>query len=154
LHRQENVDSKKTFTEILEGLKKISEKVKLPIIFPMHPRTNKMVTKFKLRLPQGIIAIKPVGFLDSLWLQANARLVLSDSGGMQEETCILRVPCVTLRNNTERSQTIEVGANIIAGTKPQGIFKAALAMLERRQSWRNPFGDGKTAERILKAILN
>lgn len=153
LHRQENVDSKKIFADILQGLERTYEKIKLPIIFPIHPRTAKMLDKFQLCLPQCIKMIKPVGFLDFLWLEANARLVLSDSGGVQEETCILKVPCVTLRNNTERPETIEVGSNLIAGTKPQDIVKAAFTMLERRRNWRNPFGDGKTADKILKVIL-
>ena len=85
----------------------------LPVIFPMHPRTRKMVTEFGLEL-DGIRAIEPVGFLEFLQLEANARLALTDSGGVQEETCILGVPCVTLRENTERPETVDVGANPVS----------------------------------------
>lgn len=154
LHRQENVDSKKTFTDILLGLEKIYKQYNLPIIFPMHPRTEKMAKKFHLRLPAGVKTVKPQGFLDFLWLEANAALALTDSGGVQEEACILRVPCVTLRNNTERPETVQAGANLIAGSKPRHIVRSAGKMLAARRTWHNPFGDGRSSERILEILLN
>jgi UDP-N-acetylglucosamine 2-epimerase (non-hydrolysing) len=98
--------------------------------------------------------IEPVNFLDFLQLEANAKLVLTDSGGVQEETCILKVPCVTLRENTERPETIEVGANILAGTDPQRIKECVEVMFTKKREWVNPFGDGKAAKRITEILEN
>ncbi len=153
LHRQENVDSKKIFQNILKSLKDVKSVLKLPIIFPMHPRTAKMLNKFKLKIHQGVRVIDPIGFLDFLWLEANAALVMTDSGGIQEETCILKVPCVTLRNNTERPETVSVGSNVVAGTQPENIVKSVVKMLNVERKWQNPFGDGQTARRILDILL-
>jgi UDP-N-acetylglucosamine 2-epimerase (non-hydrolysing) len=94
----------------------------------------------------------PVGYLDFLKLLNNARLCLTDSGGIQEEACILNVPCVTLRENTERPEAVSVGANILAGTNPVSIVDTAGIMLERTPSWKNPFGDGQAAVRIIDVI--
>lgn len=153
LHRQENVDSRKIFANLLKGIALVSQKTRLPIIFPIHPRTLKRLSIFGLRLPAGIISIKPVGFLDFLWLEANARLIMTDSGGAQEEACILKVPCLTLRDNTERPETVAAGANMIAGRQPQDILNAALKMIKVKNNWQNPLGDGKASSRILKTIL-
>ena len=94
--------------------------------------------------------IKPIGYFDFLHLESNAKLVLSDSGGVQEETCILKVPCVTLRYNTERPESVEVGANIIAGTNPKKILSCTKKMLRRKPNWKNPFGDGKNRQKNYK----
>lgn len=80
-------------------------------------------------------------------------MILTDSGGIQEESCILRVPCVTLRDNTERPETLEVGSNVLVGTIPERILNGVKLMLERKNNWINPFGDGKAAKRIVKIIL-
>lgn len=153
LHRQENVDSKKALKGILKGVELVGEKLQLPIIFPMHPRTAKMLKKFNLNLPDCVKTIKPIGFLDFVWLEASSKLVMTDSGGVQEESCILQVPCVTLRNNTERPETIDVGSNIVSGTTPQKILKAAMKMNSAKKKWQNPFGDGKSGERMIKILL-
>ncbi len=153
LHRQENVDSKKIFANILKGLSMVERRLKMPIIFSMHPRTAKMIKRFKLKIPNPVSIIAPIGFLDFLWLEANAKFVMTDSGGVQEETCTLKVPCVTLRNNTERPETVAVGSNIIAGTDPEGIVKASTKMFKSKRKWKNPLGDGKSAERILKVLM-
>jgi UDP-N-acetylglucosamine 2-epimerase (non-hydrolysing) len=153
LHRQENVDSKKIFQSILLGLSKVFEKYNMPIVFSMHPRTKKMISQFGIKLPEGIWVIEPLGFIDFLWLEASAALVLSDSGGVQEEACILKVPCVTLRNNTERPETVSAGSNLIAGTTSEGILKASARMMKRKRAWKNPFGDGRSAERMLNIIM-
>ena len=152
LHRQENVDNKKRFKGILEGLTRIHESFGLPLVFPVHPRTEKMIKSFGLKL-RGFQMIKPRGFMEFIQLESNARLALTDSGGVQEETCILKVPCVTIRQSTERPETVDVGANIIAGVDPQSIVNAAEIMLDKPRSWKNPFGDGKTGDRIV-GILN
>ncbi len=152
LHRQENVDDKKRLASILRGLEKVSAHFKMPIVFPAHPRTVKMLHHFGLSLPKGVGAHAPVGFLDFLRLEAAARLILSDSGGVQEESCILRVPCVTLRTSTERPETVEVGANAIAGYRPENILKCSRRMIRLKRSWKNPFGDGHASERILQIV--
>jgi UDP-N-acetylglucosamine 2-epimerase (non-hydrolysing) len=113
----------------------------------MHPRTRKMVEQFGISL-DGITVMNPVGFLEFLQLESNARLVLTDSGGVQEETCILGVPCVTLRENTERPETIEVGANMLVGSDSERICEGVRAMLARRAGWANPYGDGTAGSMI------
>lgn len=153
LHRQENVDSKKIFANLLKGLSMVEDKLNLPVVFPVHPRTTKMLKKFKLKMPKSVKVIAPTGFLDFLWLETNAALVMTDSGGVQEETCILKVPCVTLRNSTERPETVAVGSNIIAGRKSEDILRASTRMLKSKRNWTNPFGDGKAAQRILSVLM-
>jgi len=152
-HRQENVDSRLRFGEILKGLELVSQEFSLPVVFPVHPRTRKMAAEFGFEF-DGIRAIEPLGFLEFLQLEANARLALTDSGGVQEETCILGVPCVTLRENTERPETVDVGANMLAGTGSDKIMNCAMRMLETDTRWKNPFGDGRTGERIVKIVGN
>ena len=151
-HRQENVDVKERLKGILKGLELIRQEFSMPVVFPMHPRTRRRIREFGLSL-DGIEVINPLGFLEFLQLEANARLVLTDSGGVQEETCILKVPCVTLRDNTERPETIEVGANMLAGTDPEKILGCSKIMLNRGRNWENPFGDGKAGKRIVGIII-
>jgi len=148
-HRAENVDVKERLAGIIRGLQLIQSKYRIPVIFPMHPRTVKMGKTFGTAF-EGITVTKPIGYLDFLELEAHAKLVLTDSGGVQEETCILQVPCVTLRQNTERPETLEVGSNILAGAEPKGILQGVDTMLHRKQNWKHPFGDGKAGERIVK----
>jgi len=156
-HREENVDFPDVLTSILKALKLVSRELKIPLIFPIHPRTQKRIKGFNLvSLLEGIHNLKvinAVGYLDFLTLLNNARLVLTDSGGIQEESCILRVPCVTLRENTERQETVLVGANTIAGTKPENILKAVINSLDKKRDWPNPFGDGRAAEKIVNVLL-
>lgn len=153
LHRQENVDSKERFSSIVRGIKLVADSFKIPVIFSAHPRTVKKMDKFNLRFGPGVKIIKPVDFLSFLCLEANASLILTDSGGIQEEACILRVPCVTLRENTERPETVKVGSNIIGGTEPKGILKASLKIIGGRRDWLSPFGDGHAAEKMLSILL-
>ncbi|MDM7912849.1 MAG: UDP-N-acetylglucosamine 2-epimerase [Methanotrichaceae archaeon] len=98
-------------------------------------------------------AINPVGFLEFLQLESNARLALTDSGGVQEETCILGVPCVTLRDNTERPETLEVGSNVLAGADSLRMVEKAKLMMGRENGWKNPFGDGRAGESILEHLI-
>jgi UDP-N-acetylglucosamine 2-epimerase (non-hydrolysing) len=152
-HRAENVDNAKRLGEILMGLELVAKEFSLPVIFPIHPRTRKMVQQFGFELC-CIRAIEPVGFLEFLQLEAGARLALTDSGGVQEETCILGVPCVTLRENTERPETVDVGANVLAGTGSERIIDGARRMLARQEGWENPFGDGTAGQRIIQILGN
>ena len=148
-HRAENVDFKDRLEHIISGLSKLHDRYQCPVIFPMHPRTRKMMEEFGLS-SRGITIVPPIGYLDFLVLETNARLVLTDSGGLQEETCILGVPCVTLRENTERPETVDVGANMLAGTDAKKIVAAAGKMLAAPKTWENPYGDGKAGERIVE----
>lgn len=151
-HRAENVDHKEKLAGLLEGIRRVCEKHKLPALYPIHPRTKKMITQFGLSVPECIKLTEPAGYLDFLQLQQHAKLILTDSGGVQEEACILGVPSVTLRENTERPETLQAGASMLVGTDPDRIAKGADEMLLRPRDWKNPFGDGKTAERIREIL--
>ena len=151
IHRQENVDDKKRFQGIIEGLERVQNEFDLPLVYPIHPRAKKRLKAFNIKL-NGVKPIEPLDYFGFLQLEENARLVLTDSGGVQEETCILKVPCVTLRYNTERPETLEVGSNVLAGTNPHEIVEKVKLMLCRDKSWENPFGDGKAGQRIVKIL--
>ncbi len=148
-HRQENVDNPQKFGGILRGLEKLSKEFDIPAVYPIHPRSRKMMQEFGVHTNGRIMLTDPVDFLDFLKLESNARLVLTDSGGVQEETCILGVPCVTLRDNTERPETVGVGSNMLAGTEPERIVECTRKMLAGANGWKNPFGDGKAGEMII-----
>jgi UDP-N-acetylglucosamine 2-epimerase (non-hydrolysing) len=157
LHRPSNVDDPKVFGRILQSLETIATKV--PIVFPVHPRTRKMIDEFglndRIEKAQGLRLIDPLGYLDFLGLYSTARLVLTDSGGIQEETTALGIPCLTLRENTERPVTVEMGTNTVVGTDSEKITTHALAALNgngNRTGRIPPFWDGHTAERILAAL--
>jgi UDP-N-acetylglucosamine 2-epimerase (non-hydrolysing) len=150
-HRAENVDDKMRLSEIVEGLLQIHKAYSIPVIFPIHPRTEKKISEFGIKL-DGITIIPPQNFLEFLELEANAKLILTDSGGVQEEACILGVPCVTLRDNTERPETIKVGANMLAGVKSDSIVRATKKMSGAEGIWKNPFGDGTAALKIIDVL--
>jgi len=158
LHRPSNVDEAVPFARILDALEKIG--ARLPIIFPVHPRTRRMIDELglssRIDRAQGLKLIEPVGYLDFLALLRDARLVLTDSGGIQEETTVLGIPCITLRENTERPITVDMGTNIVAGSDSKRIVEAALRALDayKRPAPRDiPLWDGHTADRILDALL-
>jgi UDP-N-acetylglucosamine 2-epimerase (non-hydrolysing) len=152
VHRQENVDDKARFTSILKALNEVNESLDLPVLFPVHPHSRARINEFGLDAGK-IGLINPVDYLGFIELEKNARLILTDSGGVQEEACILGVPCVTLRDNTERPETVEVGANILAGTSANEILRCVREMSGRAGKWEVPFGDGKAAENIVGIIL-
>ena len=151
VHRQENVDNPRRFKEILDGLKLVQEYYSMPVVYTIHPRARSKMKEYNLD-SKGIILTEPLDYLNFLMLESKAKMIFTDSGGVQEEACILGVPCVTLRDNTERPETLEVGANIIAGTNPRRILEAAERMMDNEGKWPNPFGDGKAGERIVKII--
>jgi len=151
-HRSENVDEKDKLEGIIKGMEMLSSEFHLPIIYPIHPRTKKMLKSFNLKFSDNIKLIEPLGYLDFLNLESNAKLILTDSGGVQEEACILKVPCVTLRENTERPETVKISSNMLAGTDPEKILKYSIEMLNRKEEWENPFGNGNAAEKIINIL--
>jgi len=153
VHRQENVDEPRRFKNIISGLKLLEKYYNMPIIYPIHPRARKKMKEYNLD-HESIILTEPLDYLSFLALESKAKLILTDSGGVQEEACILKVPCVTLRDNTERPETLEVGANIIAGTEPKRILEKVISMIESKRNWPNPFGDGKASQRIIRILLS
>jgi len=150
-HRQENVDDKERFKGILDGLRLVGEEFGISLIYPIHPRAKKKISEYELNT-EDITLIEPVGYLNFLRLESKAKLILTDSGGIQEEACILGVPCVTLRDNTERPETLEVGSNALAGTRPEEIVKMTRIMLGKSKGWKNPFGDGEAGKTIVKIL--
>jgi len=153
-HRAESVDSKERLSEILEGMRLVHKEFGVPIVFPIHPRTKNNMDKMGLKIPEGVVVIGPVGYLDFLQLIMNAKAVITDSGGIQEETCILKVPCITIREFTERGETVKIGANMIAGYDSKKILDYTKKMVVQPRTWGNPFGDGKAAERIIGTLLS
>jgi len=150
-HRAENVDVKERFQGMIKGLQMIREEFGLPVIYPIHPRSKKCLEKFGMDT-DGVDIINPVGFLEFLQLEEAAKVVLTDSGGVQEETCILGTPCVTLRDNTERPETIDCGSNVLAGIDPKTILGKTRSMIENDDRWNNPFGKGDSALKIIDII--
>jgi UDP-N-acetylglucosamine 2-epimerase (non-hydrolysing) len=159
LHRPSNVDEAATLRGIFEALVEVAKEI--PIVFPIHPRTRKMVEQFGLGAycsatpkPEGLWITEPLGYLDLLHLNMHATMVITDSGGLQEETTVLGVPCLTLRHNTERPITCEVGTNFIVGNSRDAILGQALKVLRGEvprgrvpQKW-----DGRAADRIVDVL--
>jgi UDP-N-acetylglucosamine 2-epimerase (non-hydrolysing) len=153
LHRPSNVDSMDKLGELLGAIAAIAAEV--PVIFPVHPRTQQRLAQAGITCHPQLRLIPPLGYLDFLCLMSNATLVLTDSGGIQEETTALAVPCLTLRDNTERPVTISEGTNILVGNDPDKILTAARGILagERKVGRIPPLWDGKAAERIVEVLL-
>lgn len=151
-HRGENVDDQGNFTSLLEGVGRFAAETGMEVVYPVHPRAASRLETFDLGRPTEITFVDPQTYLDFLRLQAEAAIVFTDSGGVQEESCILSVPCVTLRENTERPETIEVGSNVLAGTDPARIQETGEEMLRRETTWENPFGDGTAAQTIVDQL--
>ena len=154
LHRPSNVDDRLVLQEILQAVQDISES--MPVIFPIHPRTAQRIREFELdsMVHGGVRLSEPLGYLEFLSLMSGAKFVMTDSGGLQEETTILAVPCLTIRENTERPVTISEGTNVLVGTNRERILEEARKILAR--NWKTPqvpeYWDGKAADRIA-AIL-
>jgi UDP-N-acetylglucosamine 2-epimerase (non-hydrolysing) len=153
LHRPSNVDDPPTLRGILSALNRISQE--MPVVFPMHPRTQaRLQTPALGALVSGLQTTEPFGYLEFLKLMGSARVVLTDSGGIQEETTILRIPCLTLRDNTERPVTCEMGTNRLVGTAPDRIMAAYREAIngQSKHSQTPPLWDGRAAERIATII--
>lgn len=154
LHRPSNVDDREAFGGILQALEEISRTI--PVIFPIHPRTQKQAGEFGLTFGGRIHTCAPLGYLEFLNLTSNAAVVLTDSGGLQEETTILGVPCLTIRHNTERPVTIDQGTNALVGNRPEAILEEARRIL--RGDWKQgaipELWDGRAAERIVRTLAS
>jgi UDP-N-acetylglucosamine 2-epimerase (non-hydrolysing) len=153
LHRPSNVDSMEKLAELLSAIDAIAAEV--PVIFPVHPRTQQRLSQAGISHHPHLRLIAPVGYLDFLCLLSKASVVLTDSGGIQEETTALGVPCLTLRENTERPITISQGTNILVGTEPAKIVAAAHEILggNSKAGRIPPLWDGHAAERIVEILL-
>jgi len=160
LHRQENVDSFESLEKILNAIVRLK---KLIVIFPVHPRTRKQLHSFnlytKLKEQKHVRLIEPVSYLENINLIKKANLILTDSGGMQKEAFWLKTPCITLRENTEWIETVQIGANYLAGSNTEQIVKTAEKIIENKEEFckkleklPNPFGDGCASQKILKII--
>jgi UDP-N-acetylglucosamine 2-epimerase (non-hydrolysing) len=152
-HREENVDVEEHLIGSLEGVDTASREAGITTIFAAHPRTTKRLREFGrtewVESLANIRMIDAVGYLDFLHLVSNARIVFTDSGGVQQEACIHHTPCVTLRENTEWTETLDIGANRLAGSDPERIVNATRDALQEKRAWVCPFGSGDTAEQIV-----
>jgi len=154
LHRPSNVDDRSTLNAIMTELRRLAES--MPVVFPVHPRTRKMLAEFGIVVEKnnGLGVVDPVGYHESLCLAESARLILTDSGGLQEESTYFRTPCLTLRPNTERPVTVEVGSNRLTRIEKLGDDLCNLLAEPPRLGQIPPLWDGRTAERIVEAVVH
>ncbi len=152
IHRAENTDDPDRLRSIFRGLNLVAESA-LPVIVPLHPRTRNRISSLDLKLSPGLRLLTPVSYLDMILLEKNARVVITDSGGVQKEAYFYKVPCVTLRDETEWLETVRSGWNIVAGTQAKDIAEAATAA-RKPSRWENHYGDGNAARHILDILLS
>ncbi len=152
LHRPSNVDHRETFAGIADAVDELARE--RSVFFPVHPRTRKKMEEHGIRMGERVRLLPPLGFSESLFLWKDAEAVLTDSGGLQEETTALGVPCLTIRENTERPVTVEVGTNVLAGTSRNGILEGFRRSLARKGIAKvPPLWDGKASQRIWSVLL-
>jgi UDP-N-acetylglucosamine 2-epimerase (non-hydrolysing) len=156
LHRDSNTDSPTRLDELLTALATVHDLSGLDIVLPAHPRVIQRLDRFDLLKRasnlDGVHFVKPMGYLEFLVTLKHARIVLTDSGGVQEEACILGVPCVTVRTSTERQETLEVGSNVLAPTGADVVAAVEEALELRHLDWPNPFGEGDAGQRIVECL--
>ena len=152
IHRSSNVDEEVPLREICQLLAAHFNEFKLELVWPMHPRTLKKLKEYNIALPEGVRTISPLGYFDFLRLQMEAKIILTDSGGVQEESCVLGTPCLTLRENTERPETLQVGSNFLVGRNITKALEATHCFFNEKKTWSNPFGDGQAAKRIVETV--
>jgi UDP-N-acetylglucosamine 2-epimerase (non-hydrolysing) len=149
-HRSENVDNEESLKNIVDALNEIGEIIK--VVVSLHPRTKNKIEKFGLILNKKILVSSPMGFFDFVKLEKNATLVITDSGTVQEECCIFGVPALTIRESTERQETIECGSNVLCGTKKENIIEAFYALINRKNKWKVP--DDYLVENVSDTVIN
>lgn len=153
LHRPESVDDEQTLRAILSAVEEVAREHDLAVEFPVHPRTRKRLSEFRVSLPSRVSIARPQSFGETLRLQASARLVITDSGGLQEEACVLGTPCVVARTHTDRPEAIAVGAAVLAGVEGESIVAGSHRILGGSgNDWEQPFGDGSAGKRIVDRL--
>jgi UDP-N-acetylglucosamine 2-epimerase (non-hydrolysing) len=153
-HRPSNVDDKMVLNSLLSVITKTAILHNCFVYFPAHPRTMKQINYFGIKVNNKYLKIiDPVGYLEMLALEKNAELIFTDSGGIQEEACILQVPSIVLRDNTERPEALEVGSSMLVHHRNKEFISDVTTMIKKRRNWQNPFGDGNSANNILDGIL-
>jgi len=153
-HRPATVDVEKNISAVLEALAAVAKEHDKRVVFPAHPRTVKMIESFGLKLDEVIEVIEPVGYVDMLMLMKHAYVVVTDSGGIQEEACILERKCAVIRENTERPEALNVGGGILVGNSDRNrIVNGIAEILGKDVEWYNPFGDGSTGQRIIEILV-
>ncbi len=153
-HRAGNVDIPENLLKVLDIINYISDHSPYKLVWPIHPRTKKNIEENNYKLNEKVICSGPTGYLDFLMLEKSASIIVTDSGGLQEEACIIGTPCITIRENTERPETVDVGANKLVGLDIE-LFKEAFEYFTKQShTWISPFGDGTTAKKILDTITN
>ncbi len=155
LHREENTDNPTRLRSALEAIHAVGVELGLTPLMFTHPRTQKRIEALGLSsaVRNGIRFEEPIGYLDFLDMLASAALVCTDSGGVQQEACILKTPALTFRDNTEWTETIEMGANLLVGVDPHAAVEGARTMVHKCGTWSQPFGDGSAAERIVSTVI-
>ncbi|HVZ22011.1 MAG TPA: UDP-N-acetylglucosamine 2-epimerase, partial [Vicinamibacterales bacterium] len=153
-HRPSTVDDPERRDALLSAIADAARRLGLVVVFPVHPRTERRM-RADDAARYGFIATEPLGYVDLLRLQSSAALVMTDSGGIQEEACILRVPSVTLRPNTERPEALHVGATVLQPEADADALAASMrAQMSKPRDWPNPFGDGHTAQRVVDRLVS
>lgn len=151
LHRQENVDDPKTLIQMISNFQRIVKDTSTTLVLPLHPRTKQLLNKHAIDTT-SLSLIEPQDYFNFLALLNNARMVFTDSGGIQEEACILGIPCITLRDNTERPETVELGSNFLVGSDLNRMVSAISYFEKHEGGWKQPYGEGDTAERIISSL--
>ena len=152
IHRQENTDNLEKLTSILESINMVSREMK--IILPIHPRTSKIIEKLSLKLNKNIIMCKPVSYLEMIWLLKNCSIVMTDSGGLQKEAFFFKKPCITLREESEWIELIELGVNYVVGSSLQKILNAYEKAKTKKNNFASePYGNGTAANQIIEKLL-
>ncbi len=151
IHREENTKNINNLKKIINEMIKISKHKNYKIIFPTHPKTKKLLNKIKYD-KNRLISTQPMDYFSFLSLLKNSKLAVSDSGGIQEEACILKVPLITIRNSTERPETIHIGCNILSKISDKMIYKDVLKILNKNIKWKNPYGNGNASQKSYKII--
>jgi len=153
-HRAENTDDESRLAEIVKAVNKLSEQT--PVLYPVHPRTSGFLEKYGLSFSAGVKTVPPVGYLEMLLLEKGAELILTDSGGVQKEAFFYAVPCVTMRDETEWVETVELGWNILTGASSAKITENAAKFAENPPTKpdKSPYGDGDAAGKITETLLS
>ncbi|MFC5277835.1 non-hydrolyzing UDP-N-acetylglucosamine 2-epimerase [Halorubrum rubrum] len=150
--RAETVDDRARFERLVSGAGRVGAEHGRDVIYPVPPRARDRLETFGIELPDRIRRIAPRDYVDLLRLETAAEVILTDSADVQERACVLGVPCVTVREDTDRPETVDVGANRLGSCDPERIGRSVVEMIDRSGDWRNPFGDGDAADRILAEL--